>query len=425
MYKIMQKTLYILWDASHIWGLMALHAVSSMGLTVRLIKAQHIAQGILTHEPPAILLVPGGAARLKYAALGAKGCAAIRDYVASGGHYMGFCGGAGFALSHTEGLGLCPWTRGTYSERLQHLVSGHVLSRLAPHVHVPACGLYSLPVWWPGFFALQDNEDVQVLATYEKPDTDLFLADIELSSLPESTLQQWKDMFGVNMGTEFLRGQPCVLTGAYGKGTYLISYAHLETPHSPDANGWLAFLCQSMTGIVCTQYTVPEWHVGKLSPRWPRTPYTQSLYDLYHGMQHIMSLGMQHHILFKRRPWLYGWRTGIIGGALNNIYTSICTALAQAPSEETWHFWEYGQHSLCDKFSEKVLCFVQGVESYLLAERLITTLAVPLPNVVSRKLLVSQREQLFGKPMLGGGLFQELINITDELVFLQNSRHDT
>ncbi len=62
--------------------------------------------------------------------------------------------------------------------------------------------------------------------------------------------------------------------------------------------------------------------------------------------------------------------------------------------------------------------FREGAEGYLLAERLATTLASHLPDVVDRRGLRAQREALFGHPMEGGGLYRELLDIADELVFL-------
>ena len=67
------STLHILWDESHVWGLLAWRAVESMGLPYRLVRAQEIADGLLSRNPPALLLVPGGTARLKADVLGETG----------------------------------------------------------------------------------------------------------------------------------------------------------------------------------------------------------------------------------------------------------------------------------------------------------------------------------------------------------------
>ncbi len=53
----------LLWDESHIWGLIAWRALAAWGLPHRLLSASAIAQGALSRNPPAALLVPGGWAR--------------------------------------------------------------------------------------------------------------------------------------------------------------------------------------------------------------------------------------------------------------------------------------------------------------------------------------------------------------------------
>ena len=107
------QPIHILWDASHIWGLMAWRALRALGLSCRLVKGQEIAEGALLGKPgsrrdagraapPPLLVVPGGNARLKALALGEAGRAAVRAYLERGGSYLGFCGGAGLALSHRD-----------------------------------------------------------------------------------------------------------------------------------------------------------------------------------------------------------------------------------------------------------------------------------------------------------------------------------
>ena len=78
----------ILWDASHIWGYLLLHAVRSAGIPFRVLKGLDIAHSGLTGK---MLIVPGGSARRKMEALGAQGTEAIHRFVKEGGHYMGFC----------------------------------------------------------------------------------------------------------------------------------------------------------------------------------------------------------------------------------------------------------------------------------------------------------------------------------------------
>ena len=134
---VYQPAIYLLWDDSHIWGLLAARAVMAMGLPHKLVRASEIADGLLTGTPPSLLLVPGGNARHKAQSLGSQGIGEIRNYVGNGGKYLGFCGGAGLALTWGEnsggpaGLGLCPWKRARFEERVQHFMSGHL------HVALP------------------------------------------------------------------------------------------------------------------------------------------------------------------------------------------------------------------------------------------------------------------------------------------------
>ena len=286
------QPIYMLWDASHIWGLMAWRALRALGLSCRLVKGQEIAEGALLGKPgscrayesavpPPLLVVPGGNARLKALALGEAGRAAVRAYLEQGGGYLGFCGGAGLALSHRDprdGLQLCPWSRAAYPQRLHHLISGHVRVRarageelsppgIPPLLPAGAAGSrnnapLSLPVWWPGRFAPENTEEVCVLAAYDAPDADFWLADLPLQRIPAHVFEAWQALYGINLSADFLTDQPLVVSGAYGQGRYVLSYSHLETPQSPDANAWLAHLLRRLAALEPRRDLVPGWELG-------------------------------------------------------------------------------------------------------------------------------------------------------------------
>jgi hypothetical protein len=67
----------------------------------------------------------------------------------------------------------------------------------------------------------------------------------------------------------------------------------------------------------------------------------------------------------------------------------------------------------------KLALFHEGVKGYLLAERLAMTLSKTFPETVSRESLRNQRAALFGPPMDSGGLYQELLDTLDELLYRQ------
>lgn len=423
-----QKKLYILWDESHIWGLIAWRFAVVTGLPYQLVKGKEIAHGALSGKPPAMLLVPGGSARLKAQSLGTAGRKAIAAYVSAGGHYLGICGGAGLGLSDPDGLGLCPWKRAAYTNRLQHLVSGHVLTHCAAHPLAPPSytnawssgtslssqAAVPLPVWWPGRFDPQPDSPVSVLATYGKPAEDLWVADLPLASLPPAIFSQWQALYGIHIQPDFLHGQPCVIHGQYGAGTYTLSYSHLETPHSPAANAWLAHLLYSLAGLDTHCSTTPPWPVETQHSVWPLTDDTRPLWEARAALQALLELGLAHNLFFRRTEWLWGWRAGLPGAALNNLYAALCTVLALPPTAEAMACWYRRREAFCRALDT----FSQGTEGYLLAERLATTLNYSLPDAVDRKGLKEQRTALFGPPMSGGGLYKELLDLVDELLFL-------
>ena len=422
------QPVYVLWDASHIWGLMAWRALRGMGLPCRLVKGQEIADGVLLGKPgrgapaarPALLLVPGGSARHKALALGEQGREAIRHWLADGGAYLGFCGGAGLALSHhskAEGLHICPWSRAAYPQRLLHLISGHVRVRaartgdLAPPL--PEGEALSLPVWWPGRFAPATDERVEVLAAYARPDADFWLADLPLQRIPPHVFEAWQALYGVDLSADFIIDQPVVVSGAYGKGRYVLSYSHLETPQSPDGNAWLALLLQRLAGLDPCCREVPAWDVGDVTPAWDDREAAAPLLESLARVRALLDMAVEHHLFFRRTPWLWGWRAGLPGAACNNLHVALATAAELPPPPDALSWWAEQRTRFC-ALAE---VFVAGAEGYLLACRLSDTLSPSLPDAVCKRGLDYQREALFGHPMQGGGLVGDLLEIVEELIY--------
>ncbi len=408
----MNASIAVLWDASHIWGLTVRRALVHMGLPHRLVKAASIAQGALSGKPPALLIAPGGSARLKSKALGPEGRTAVRDFVSDGGHYLGICGGAGFALSEPGGLSLCPWRRASYSNRLQHLISGHILVKMRGN-H-PLCPEWAdalpLPVWWPGRFAPQPDDDVRILGSYLQPAGDIWLADLPLDSLPPDTLSDWESMYGVRFRPEELYGQACMVHAPFGAGSYTLSYSHLETPDSPPANRLFAHMLRELTGIAPASEQCPDWGLADRPVNWDDEVLNRARAIL----EQLIRTGVEHRLIFSRTSWLWGWRTGIPGAALNNMCAALYTAQDLTPNDDALAWWR-------DKkalFDQKMELFRRGVEQYLLAERLAATLAAAQPQAIDRRVLNLQREALFGPAMEGGGLYEDLTGVLEELVFL-------
>ncbi|MCR5814441.1 MAG: hypothetical protein K6G15_08125 [Desulfovibrio sp.] len=400
---------------------MAWRALTALGLSIRLTKGQEIAYGLLLgkSEPvrEKLLIVPGGNARAKARALGSDGLAAIREFVRCGGNYLGICGGAGLALTGENSLGLCSWSRKPYPDRLQHLASGHVLARLAEN---PLCpqelqgGEISLPIWWPGRFSPSKTHGVDILACASKRDNDFWLGDLALASMPQAIFGIWQEEYGLDLSSNFLTDMPLVISGQFGEGRYLLSYSHLETPASPHANAWLAFLIAELTKISLHTTVIPAWDLDKAQKRWALDENSRPLHEALQITRKLLELGVAQHLFFRRTPWLWGWRTGLPGAALNALHASLVGLLAVKPSAAAQKAWSAMR---CD-FTRTLELFAQSAEESLLTSRITSVLGGFLPHAIRHRDLKDRQLAIFGCPRNGGGLVGEMLKVTEELIYL-------
>lgn len=406
----------VLWDHSQIWGLLLCRGLSALRAPFATVSCAAVAAGALARQAPPALLVPGGFARRKFASLGPAGVAAIRDYVAAGGNYLGICGGAGLALSHADGLGLCPWVRRPFGERLDHLVSGHVrltvdrASRLVP----PGDGPHlAAPVWWPAGFVPPpedaDPQDVSILAAYAGAEADLRLADIHLGAMSEAVLAACQERFGLRLTPAFLSDGACVVTGRYGRGRYVLSHAHLETPDSPAANAWLAHLLDRFAGNGSSFHrAVPAWEPAT-EPVLFADPHLEAA---RRDMDAVLTAGLGLRLLLRRNTWLLGWRPGMPGFSLSNLAVMLAGAGATPPTAAARDYWR----KIGPDFATRFATFARRMEVFFPAQRLEITLSLVDRPAGADPQLAAERRELFGNGPGGGGLCGELIDRLDGLL---------
>lgn len=407
----------VLWDHSHLWGLLLCRGLTALGVPFAPVTCAAVAAGVLAEARPRALLVPGGFARRKFAALGPAGAAAIRAYVAGGGAYFGVCGGSGLALSHADGLGLCPWTRRPFADRLEHLVSGHVRLALAagsPYVPDGAPRELQAPVWWPAGFVPPPQPDeaepsVAVVAAYAGAGADLMLADIALGAMPEALLAACQERFGLTLTPDFLSGGACVIAGRFGQGRYVLSHAHLETPDSPRANAWLAHLLREFAPEQAPAATaVPAWDPAGEPERFADPHLGAARRDL----DSVISAGIESRLLVQRNPWLLGWRPGMPGFSLSNLAAMLAGATALAPTESAIAYWR----DAGPDFTVRLAAFARRLETFFPAQRLEITLSLVERRAGTDPNLAAERRELFGASPGGGGLCGELAERLDGLL---------
>ena len=99
------------------------------------------------------------------------------------------------------------------------------------------------------------------------------------------------------------------------------------------------------------------------------------------------------------------------GAQFNSLNAALSTTLSLPPDKRRLRLWNERRSDFEQAFS----LFFQGARSWLLARRLADTLADSAPGMLPRELLVDQRRALFGSPMFGGGLSEQLLDMLEEL----------
>lgn len=284
--------------------MMTLEAAWSRGLALQPISAAQVAASGLSGVR--LLVVPGGWSARKKKALGLPGAAAIARFIDSGGTYLGFCGGAGLALSVPDGLGLIPLSRAAGAQRLPGL-SGPLWVEPAPGAEshslwppeAPAC---CWPVWWPGQFEEPHDPAIRVLARYQGPSDELYLADLALGQTDPEDLPALERDYGLPLDPAPLWGQPAVIEARLGQGRLLLSYPHLDTPGDETASQALERLWWALLG--------PE---AQERPRTPPQRPSPALSALAGRCAGLWEVGRTLGLWRPRHPAMPLWRRGARG----------------------------------------------------------------------------------------------------------------
>ncbi len=415
-----QISLY--WNHSHIWGFLVWHSLHSLGLPFKILTAQDILKDGIHSK---LLIVPGGSAKLKskdlYKDNKQQGHEIIKNFVKTGGNYLGFCGGAGFALSEKESLGICPWKRSAIQDRLLHHVSGHLHVKCEKSEFFKNTKNYAeeekiFPVWFPGRFQsdkdiLSCNNDVFVLARYIKPSSNFYMSDLPLASFSKEFTQESFEVYGANLDPN-LKHEPCAVQGQYEQGNYVLSYAHLETPNSPFANTVYLNILEEFSKLgKITTSKVDELdfdYILKHKLNWEEATLAKSTEKL----QHLFGLGLELQLFYERTSWLYGWKIRMHGIQFANLRAVLILLQSLKPNDAMIRKWQ----EIKDEFSALCEVFYNGTLSWLYARRL----ALSLPELVSPSILADQENRLFGKAMEMDGICNSLVLLLESVFILQD-----
>ncbi len=417
----------IFWDQSLVWGLLCIETFRRSGVSFRLLGAADIAAGAL--DEVRILLVPGGWAAHKVRALGESGREKVAAFIDGGGSYIGFCGGAGMALSSPPALHLTPIERMPLSERLPS-ASGRI----------NVCGTLSHPawkdvpeqipvsVWWPSQFRWNAGPGAPgaSLAVYADPCADFQVADLRVADVSPEVC--WKDLeaaYGINLDPARIKGHPAVIEVRRGAGRMVLSYAHLETPGDAWANRLLLNILDYLDEESAKAGKEIRKPVGGAAahepePELPGEAAWAGIARAREAAVELVSFGEANLLWNWRNPWLLNWRRGIRGLEYGSLFVTLDRMAALRKRIEPGGGGGRGPSVRWPRQAE--ILEKRTVEFCTLARRLLLEEKIAAQTGIVKKLgkvnerVDHLRSSLFGDKMNHGGLSRALFDLVDSML---------
>lgn len=425
----------VLWTHSLLWGLLCVDALTLLGIPFELLSASEVCQGRL--DAFRILIVPGGWAAHKARALGEKGRSQIAAFIDQGGSYLGFCGGAGLALSSPPALNLVPILRMPLSQRLPSASGQVYVSGMPTHLawqNLP--GRIPVSVWWPSQFLVPSGCEASRLALYtEMPGEDFQVADVRVCDMNGSlSWGELEKVYGINLDPARIEGQPAIIEAARGKGRLILSYAHLETPGDFWGNrlllNILKYLDDSYTGLGRQTRAIPARpcaQKGQSRLAFTDLPASGHGHGANYGVPpsrtlrakeaaaDLIAFGEANLLWNWRKPWLLYWRRGIRGFEYGSLFFCLC-CMTELEQKSRQPGCRPDQTEAAKELEQMTLEFCGLAKRLLFEEKIASGLgAVSKIGKVNEK-VDSLRASLFGKKMNHGGLCGALFDLIDRML---------
>jgi len=419
------KSAAFLWDESFLWGVMACKALRAAGLPFELVRAGDIRNGALADYRT--LFVPGGWASNKAKALEKEGIDAIRRFVDRGGNYVGFCGGAGLATM--DGIGLVPVKRRPTKERVPSF-SGRIKLKVNNHplwAGVSAGGAENIErrtpnsefvfhAWWPSQFMVDGS--VSVLATYGGAMPDSFSSDVNVGDA--ETVGGWPELerlYQINLDPKRLIGEPAVIEGTFGKGKVLLSLIHFDTPGDAQGAIILNNLWKHLAPNADRRLRLPEdASSGQCGPQYEKTRDAGLIRGLDEAVSGIVEFGQRNFLWFWRNPMLLQWRRGVRGLEYCTLYVMV-KELAEILRRQRTDDGPQATNEKLKRTGELLLPFVDKAKQLLIRERFAMQNAHITYERCDDPEIQALREELFSHSKSHGGLFKEVIDEVDRLLY--------
>jgi hypothetical protein len=388
---------------------MAYKALERNGIAFDLLRSEDIRNGRLTGY--GLLFVPGGWASNKMKALGNAGIEEIKRFVRDGGSYVGFCGGAGLAT--LDGIGLLPVKRRPTKERVPSF-SGPILLNTSRHPVWEGISDCPFHAWWPSQFVV--GQDISVLATYGSAMPEAFSSDLNVGDT--ETQGDWAELervYQINLDPRRLLNEPAVVEGRFGTGKVFLSLVHLDTPG--DMNG--AAVLKNLWNCLLGEREKPAAeivHRGRSTSSHghhvAEGDATAVIAPLESAVADLIDLGRRNFLWFWRNPLLLQWRRGVRGLEFCTLYIMV-KEVADLMAVQGRGIHAAGLEGTL----ERVRQFADKAKQLLVRERYAMQNAHITYERCDDPEIQALREELFSRSKSHGGLFKEIVDGLDVLLY--------
>lgn len=406
----------LLWDESFLWGIIAYETFTRLSINFGIVTSGDIRAGALDGYD--IIFVPGGWASNKIKALGEEGVRNIRAFVENGGSYLGFCGGAGLALKHKDGISLVPVTRKPTSERVpsfsgkirlhqeqpDHPIWDHISDNTAFHA------------WWPGQFSILKPSEVIILASYDEPEDGSYVADLMVA--PDMDWDTWERSYATNLNPNRIMFEPAVIEGKYGNGRVFLSYLHFETPGDYPGQKVLLNICRHLAGksVVSKHTGLSKAHTMPpiaLPDHKPDERVLRNIKQLECAAEDLIAFGEKNFLWYWRNDWILQWRRGVRGIEYCTLYLMLKRLAELLPLAAAFDAHLAHEVSELKTFS---LPFFEKAKQLLLIERFAMNNGPISPLKTDDKNVRRIREELFSNSKSFGGYYKQIIDRIDAIL---------
>lgn len=407
----------LFWDESFLWGIIAHKTFSQLSINFDIVTSADIRAGVLNDYD--ILFVPGGWASNKIKALGEDGVNNIRSFVEAGGNYLGFCGGAGLALKHKDGISLLPVRRKPTGERVPSF-SGKIRLRQEQPDHPiweHISNLTAFHAWWPGQFSILDPTKVTVLASYDEPDEGSYVADLMVAE--DMEWDAWERSYDTNLNPNRIKFEPAMIEGKHGKGTVFLSYLHFETPGDYPGHKVLLNIFEHLAGksVVVRSRRLPDAgsasHQTSFFLHQPDEKLLRNIKQLESAASGLIDFGEKNFLWYWRNPWIIQWRRGVRGIEYCTLYSMLKQLAELVPSTNA------SDARLSHEISElKTFClpFFERAKQLLILERFAMSNGPLTPLKTNDPRIRAIRQELFSNSKSFGGYYKQIIDRIDAIM---------